>query len=138
MDYIAEKMLAIRIHNSTRSCILMRQFNNDIWTLPMVSIPHEADPLYYIDSVLNQVSGEFKLISAISMIDYVDKDTNDQVRHSVVYDIKYRGKVNPECPDHCKDIYKKSQWMQVEKLKNREDLNHPTLVFIETVESQHI
>ncbi len=138
MDYIAEKMLAIRVYNTTRSCILMRQFNNNIWTLPMVSIPHESDPIYHIDNVLNQIKGDFKLISAVSMIDYTDTDVDEQIRHSIVYDIKYKGKIYPECPDHCKDMYKKSQWMQIEKLKNRNDLNHPTLVFAVVIESQNI
>lgn len=128
-------MLAICVHNSTRSCIMMRQFENGVWTLPMKIIPNGDDPMHHIDDLLKQVDGEFELVSAISMVDYVDQAESGDTRHSIVYDIKYRGKVHPGCPESCKDRYSKGKWMHVDTLKEQPGLSHPTLSLVAAMET---
>lgn len=128
-------MLAIRVHNSTRSCVMMRQFENGVWTLPMMIIPTGSDPMHHIDDLMKQVDGEFDLISAISMVDYIDQSESGDIRHSIVYDIKYRGKVHPGCPNNCKNKYNKGKWMHIDTLKDHPGLSHPTLAFIAAMET---
>lgn len=116
-------MFAIRVHNSTRSCTLMRQFTNGLWTLPVMMIPDRADPLYYIDDILKQVEGEFELLSAISVVDNEDAST---LTRSIVYDIKYRGKVNSGCPETFKSKYIKSKWMTLDMIGQQQHLSSST------------
>lgn len=120
-------MLAIRVHNSTRSCTLMRQFSNGLWTLPVMIIPDGADPLYYLDDVLKQVEGEFELLSAVSVIDYEDHNV---LTRSIVYDVKYRGKVHSGCPDSFKNKYIKSKWMTPDMIMEQTSLSSPTKALV--------
>ena len=123
-------MFGIRVHNSTRSCTLMRQFNNGLWTLPIMIIPDKADPFHYIDDMLKQVEGEFELLSAISIVDYEDAHT---LTRSIVYDIKYKGKVHSGCPEAYKDKYKSSKWMTLDMIMDQKSLSSSTKALIEAI-----
>lgn len=114
------KMFAIRVHNSTRSCTLMRQFANGLWTLPIMMIPDDSDPMYYIGDILKQIEGEFELLSAISIVDNEDANT---LTRSIVYDIKYRGKIHSGCPDTFKNKYEVSKWMTLEMIAAQKHLS---------------
>ena len=120
-------MLAIRVHNSTRSCMLMRQFSNGVWTLPIIIIPEKKDPFYYIDEILKQVEGEFELLSAVSIVDCENEVTLTQ---SIVYDVKYRGKVHSGCPEAFKDKYTKSKWMTADMVMGEPYLSQPTKALV--------
>jgi hypothetical protein len=120
-------MLAIRVHNSTRSCTLMRQFSNGLWTLPVMIIKDDADPYYYLDEILKQVEGEFELLSAVSIVDHENQDT---LTRSIVYDVKYRGKVHSGCPDAFKNKYIKSKWMTADMIMEQTSLSSPTKALV--------
>lgn len=127
------RFLAARIHNSTRSCVLMRQFTNGIWSLPISVIDSDADPLTELESVLSQVDGKYDLVSAVCIVERSDKDPCGNNCQSYVYDIRYRGKINPECPQRCTQ-YVKGQWMQVDAIKLQKSLSYPTTALIEAME----
>ena len=123
-------MLAIRVHNSTRSCMLMRQFSNGLWTLPVMIIPDDVDPYFYIDDILKQIEGEFELLSAISMVDYADETL---MTRSIVYDVRYRGKIHSGCPDEFKNKYCSSKWMTADMIMEQKSLSSPTKALVAAI-----
>jgi len=90
-------------------------------------IPDNADPYYYLDEMLKQVEGEFELLSAVSMIDYEDANV---LTRSIVYDVKYRGKVHSGCPDAFKNKYSKSKWMTPDMIMEQTALSSPTKALV--------
>jgi len=127
------RFLAARIHNSTRSCVLMRQFSNGVWSLPTSVIDGDADPLTELESVLSQVDGKYDLVSAVCIVERLDKNPHGGNYQSYIYDIRYRGKINPECPQRCTQ-YVKGQWMQVDTIKLQKSISYPTTALIEAME----
>ena len=129
------KMLCLKIHNKTRSCVLLRQYPNYVWTLPVIEISEEADPYYYIDEALGQIktSDDFQLISAVSILEttQVPEDKPSEFYKSVIYEIGYKGEVYPELPKGCYKTYSKSQWVTMEGLKSFGSLNYPTRAFVD-------
>lgn len=132
------KLFGIRVHNLTRSCILVKQFPNGVWTLPVLQIPIEADPMDYMDAILEQVdkSDDFELISAVSMLDYAKEDMYGVVHSSVVYDVKYKGRVLTGITNKGPYKYARSQWMPRQVLQNQTHRNQPTNALIIGMEKE--
>ncbi len=129
-------MFAVRVHNSTRSCILMRQFGNGVWTIPMTIIPENSDPLKHLDTLLEQIDGDYELMSALNIVNYVDVLPNGGRQHSIVYDIKYKGRIHTPCPAKYIDRYSKSQWMQIDAvIKHKGKTSWPTEALIIAMEA---
>jgi len=105
----------------------MRQFSNGLWTLPVMIIRDNSDPYYYLDEMLKQVEGEFELLSAVSIVDYEDANV---LTRSIVYDVKYRGKVHSGCPDAFKNKYSKSKWMSSDMIMEQTSLSSPTKALV--------
>lgn len=132
------KLFGIRIHNLTRSCILVKQFQNGVWTLPVLQIDLKDDPMDHLDTILQQVdkSDDFELISAISMIDYAKEDMSGVVHSSVVYDIRYKGRVLTGITNKGPYNYIRSQWMPRQVLQNQDMRNQPTNALIIGMEKE--
>jgi hypothetical protein len=90
------KLFAIRVHNKTHSCVLIKQYENGVWSLPTLEIPEEADPLNYLEQLLEHVKKgpDFELVSAKAIIDYRVEDTDGINQHVVIYDIRHLGQVD--------------------------------------------
>lgn len=132
------KLFSLRVHNKTRSCILLKQFPGNIWSMPIIEMPYEADPIDYLDDVLEQVdhNGMFKVISAVSMVDYVKEDSNGVEHHSVIYDLRYSGTVYPGLTQQTKYEFVKSQWMQKGMLGNLKGFNYPLGAYCAAMEKE--
>jgi hypothetical protein len=113
----------------------MRQFPSGVWSLPVLPIVDSIDPLTQIGNVLSQVDGEFDFVSAVCIVEQFDEDSKGMKWHSYIYDVRYRGKINPGCPKGCRR-YTKGQWMQVEALKLQRQLNYPTSAFVKAMEKE--
>lgn len=133
----ADKFLAIRVFNSTKSCILVKQFKNGVWTLPLVTIPYKSDPFYHINSVLKQIDGKFELASAINMIEYEEKAKSvvtgeEEIYTSVIYDIRYTGKVESGLVKGQSE-YINSKWYPIDAIKNLGSINYTTKILADAV-----
>lgn len=110
------KLFSLRVHNSTRSCILLKQFDADpmTWSLPTLAIPEDADPLNFLDEILKQVNPGpgFEVISAVSFLDFTQNAGDELSYNSVIYDLRYAGKVSPLLTPHEKSRYLQSKWVQ--------------------------
>ena len=129
------RFLAARIHNSTRSCVLMRQFANNVWSLPMVVIPDGVDPLNKLAAVLSDIDGVYDIVSAVCIVERLDENMIGGKYQSYIYDIRYKGKITPECSQKDKR-YIKGQWMQVDAIKLQKHISHPTSVLIDAMEKE--
>ena len=139
-EHDGTKLLMLRVHNSTRSCVLMKKFkDSDIWTMPVISMPYKADPMNYIHYVLKQVATDdkFRVISAVSMIDYChpeEKDGKTIEHHSIIYDLRYAGKVLPALTKQDDYKYDTSKWVQKGMLDQYIDkCNYPLYAYIKAV-----
>jgi len=126
------KMFAVKVLNITRTCVLVEEFDNGIITFPILEIPIDSDPMNHLDELLSQISGKYVLVSAINILNKVDSDA-DKDYHSVVYEIKYDGRISTDLPAVWKYKYVKCRWMQLNILKTHNGLNYPTAAFVETM-----
>jgi hypothetical protein len=111
----------------------MRQFSNNMWSLPMVMVPADVDPLNKLAAVLSDVAGAYSLVSAVCIVERLDENIIGGKYHSYIYDIRYKGKVVPECSQ--KDgRYIKGQWMQIDAIKLQKHISHPTTVLLDAME----
>jgi hypothetical protein len=130
------KLLAVRVHNITKSCLLVWRYNEGVWALPTITIPRNADPMNHIPVLLQQIEGEFKLVSAIQIVDYPDTDDDDGTEHHcVIYDVDLSGVVMPTLTKHVDAIHKHSQWIQKAALKQKTPVNYPTDAYLKFAEA---
>ena len=133
------KLFALRVFNMTRSCVLMKQFTKTgTWTLPVMSIPREADPMNHIHSLLEQVGHDdkFELVSAVSIIEFTKTAPDDIEHHSIIYDLRYTGKVLKTLTKRDKILYKASKWVQTGVINKLPIVNHPTHAYIVATEKE--
>ncbi len=130
------RFLAVRIHNMTRSCVLMRRFENGVWTLPLMAIGVNEDPMDHLGKMLAQIRGEFELIHAVSIFENTEVIRGDMKRHiNIVYDIRYKGKIYPHLPlDDSR--YVEGKWMPIDVLINQSRLNIATSAFAKAMEKE--
>lgn len=137
-EHDGTKLFSLRVHNKTRSCILLKQFEGGVWSMPVISMPYKDDPMDYLDDVLKQVdhNGMFTVISAVSMLDYAKEDGSGVEHHSVIYDLRYSGTVFPSLT--AQDGYKfiKSQWMQKGMLDRLPSVNYPLHAYVKAMEKE--
>ena len=114
------KVISARIHNRTKSCIVMFLYSNGVWTLPSVIIPAESNPVEHIDSLLEYVAGEFVITSVTSIIEGVRSvPSKDKEHHSIIYDVQYEGKI---VPTPAKDsIYVSGRWMPLQLIVDKRE-----------------
>lgn len=133
------KMLALKVQNRTRSCILLKKHNNGIWTMPIITIPSKDDAIEHLSEVLEQVAtdDDFEFISAVSILDWTQEDRNNVEHHSIIYNIQYTGKVNPHLTDACSGRFVDSKWVQKSMLDKYEDIaNYPLYAYIMAVRKE--
>ena len=132
------RLLAVRIHNSTRSCVLVKCCSNGVWTLPMVTIEPGVDPLFYINDVLKQIkrSEDFQVVSAVSIIDYSKTDTNGDWYDSIIYDIRYIGKVIPGVSPFGPSYREESRWVQKGMLEHLHPVSFPLNAYLTVAEKE--
>lgn len=137
MTHDGTKLFALRVFNIPRSCILIKQFDNDVWTMPVLSIPYKEDPMHYLDSILEQVetSTDFKFVSAVSILENVLTE-KDVEHHSIIYDLRYTGKVLPNITRYDKRYYKLSKWHPKGSVKYLKPLNYPTAALVQAAEKE--
>jgi hypothetical protein len=86
---------ALRVFNSTRSCLYVKQLDNGFWTLPSFRVPNDTkDMLTHVPDLIGLLkkSSDFKVVSALGMLD-VNFDCEPMLVRVVIYDLKYAGKV---------------------------------------------
>ena len=133
------KMLGLRVQNMTRSCILLKQYNNGIWTLPLALIPMEDDAAEHLHEVLKHVRKGvgFDFISAVSILEWMQEDTKNVEHHSIIYDLRYAGKVLGGMTEADEGRFVKSQWVQKGMLdKYKGDCNYPLYAYINATEKE--
>jgi hypothetical protein len=133
------RMLALRVQNMTRSCILLKQYNNGIWTMPVVTIPSKDDAAEHLHEVFQHVQrGDgFEFISAVSILEWVQEDSKDVEHHSIIYDMKYTGKVLGTMTEADRGRFVKSQWVQKGMLdRYKGDANYPLYAYINAMEKE--
>lgn len=129
-------LLAGKIYNKTKSCILMWKFAEGTWGLPMISIPEDAVPSNHIYKLLNMICGHFELVSAVELIDYFDKDDEGNIYHSMIYDIAYSGIVTPQKTANPKAYHTGSKWVPVEQVKKKEPRTFTLFAYTEYLDNQ--
>lgn len=129
------KLLALRIYNKTRSCLLMRKFPNGVWTLPVKTIDDQDDPADHIASMLQEIDGDFKLVAAVSILDIMSEDEKTGEVRSVVYDVKYDGRISASISAR-ESKYVHGQWVPADGVRHKADgkLNSATTNYIRAVE----
>jgi hypothetical protein len=64
------------------------------------------------------------------MVDHEDELSHI---HSIVYDVKYRGRVHGVCPEAFKSKYCKSKWMSADMIIEQAILSRPTMALVEAM-----
>lgn len=132
------KLFAIRVYNRTRSCILMRSYVTGMMAMPTLMIPSEDDPADHLDEIMKQVSGTFEMMSAVNILEYTIEDETEGEKtkyESVVYDVKYKGKVLPNLSPG-ENKYTSGKWMTIDALNKQGRLNHPTEALVMAMEKE--
>jgi hypothetical protein len=130
------KLVALRLFNKTRSCVLMRQFKSGLWAFPTSSVPLDEDPMYYVDEILEKdVTGDFELVSAINVFECTRSDLAGGKSINYVYDIKYNGFVYPSPPANSKRFIS-GKWMAVEQLKREKNITYLMCEFVSIMEKE--
>lgn len=132
------KLFSVRIHNRTRSCMLMRCYEDGMWAMPTLSIPLDSDPADYLDEIMKQVVGDFEIMSAVNILEYTTEDEKYGIKtkyDSIVYDVKYKGKISPDLPTgEC--IYASGKWVPIDAINNKSQLDRPTTAFAMAIKVQ--
>jgi hypothetical protein len=130
------KMLALRVQNKTRGCVLLKKHSNGIWAMPTIVIPYADDAADHLGDVSKFVAkgSDFEFISAVSILDWVQEDRNGTDHYSIIYDLRYAGKVLPHLTEACRDKFTESKWVQKGMLDNYKDkCNYPLYAYLEAV-----
>jgi len=133
------KMLALRVQNMTRSCILLKKFKKGTWSLPVVTIPSQDDAGLHLNKVIDQVyKGDgYEFISAVSILTWMQEDRHGVEHHSIIYDLRYSGKILPYLTDSCRERFTESKWVHKGMLdKYLEDANYPLFAYITAAEKE--
>jgi len=133
------RLFSLRVQNMTRSCILLKKFNNGIWTMPVMTIGMEEDPINFIDEILQQVATDdkFEVISMVSMLEWCQENRKNVEQHSIICDLRYTGKVSPTLTNKPKDEYVESKWVQKGMLDTYLDKsNYPLYAYINAAEKE--
>jgi hypothetical protein len=124
------KLLALRIENVSKHCLLTWKFKGGALGLPMKSL-EDDNVLDDIDKLLNMICGHFEVVSATEIVNYEDKDDEGAEYHSVIYDIKYSGTILPTMTNCPEATHKSSCWMPKVALRNGHSITYPTFAYLE-------
>lgn len=134
------KLFALRVQNVSRSCVLVAQFRGtDVWGLPTLVIPYEADPMNHLDDILKQIGRDdkFEMISAISLIEYTQVDSKGLSHNSIIYDLNYKGKVLPgQTTRQGNECYSTIKWMQKGTMGNLKSVNYTLHAYLRASEKE--
>lgn len=130
------KLLAARVYNKTKSCVLMRQYRSGMWAFPTISIPVVDDPVLHIDNLVSKhLDGDFELVAAVNIFEFTRLDDAENKSFNYVYDILYEGYIYPAPPEELKR-YKSGRWMMNEAIKREKDLTFLMREFISLMEKR--
>lgn len=136
--------LGLRIRSTDSNSIMVRQYqSSDRWTLPMLNIYSDADPVNYIKRSLERIdkSKHFKLISATPLLHKIEKPNiknKFRVCRYFIYDIEYDGYVYITLPDDiATHVYSKMRWIDQLKLGTLGSLNKLTLMYHHMLQKEH-
>lgn len=138
MAHDGTKLFALRVLNKTRSCVLLKKFNNNVWTFPVLEMDYDEDPMERIGEILEQVGQayDFEFVSAVSMVEYMQEDENGNEQHSIIYDLQYKGKVLSGLTA-ADTTYTLSKWVPKASLElGNKTLNYPTDAFVKAAEKE--
>ena len=133
------RMFALRVQNMTRSCILLKQYPNGIWTMPILIIKKTEDPANFIPEILKQVSTDdkFEVVSMVAMLEWMQENSKGEEQHSIVCDLRYSGKVSPAMTEFDFARYTTSKWVQKGMLDNlKKQANYPLYAYIHAAEKE--
>lgn len=133
------RLFSLRVQNMTRSCILLKKFDNGIWTMPILTIGMDEDPKDFLGKILKQVSidDKFEVISMVSMLEWCQENREKVEQHSIVCDLRYAGKVSPTLTGTPKDAYTESKWVQKGMLDSYlNKSNYPLYAYIKAAEKE--
>lgn len=120
------KFIGAKILNISKACILIRQLNNGVFTIPIMPIRSEDNPLTYFNNIMDQVLGSYKLVSAANVISTKHAYTFENVGNeciNTVYSIKYSGVIYSDIPEKCSDQYARGLWMPINDFIGNKQLN---------------
>jgi len=127
------KLLATRVYNKSKSCMLMRQYKSGMWAFPTTSIPVDDDPVFHIhDFARVHILGDYDIIAAVGIFEFTMEDASGDKSFNYVYDIIYNGFILPHIPDLTR--YKNGRWMMIEAIKKEKDLTHLMQKFMSLME----
>jgi uncharacterized protein with HEPN domain len=106
--------------------------------MPTIGIPYTADPMEYLDQLLAQIGHDdkFTTISAVGMFDFMQLDKKNVEQHSVVYDLRYTGKVVPKLTKEKNRCYKTVKWVQKSMLDSLTPINYPLWAYIKAAREE--
>ena len=120
-------LIGLQVMNKTNSHMLVRRYNNKIWSIPTAILPEGRDPSLYIYRIIDQLSGEFSPVGFKYVLDGSEKDEDDgHIYNSILYRFTYTGIVAVDVPDRYDYKFEASRWVTPHILKSKFDLNYPT------------
>jgi ribonuclease HI len=133
------RLFSLRVQNMTRSCVLLKKFDNGIWTMPVITIKMTEDPKDFLDEILQHVATDdkFEVVSMVSMLEWCQENREKVEQHSIICDLRYTGKVLSKLTGRPKDTYTESKWVQKGMLDNyRSKANYPLYAYIKASEKE--
>jgi len=130
-------LLALLIRNRTKSCILLQQYDNGVWTIPATAIEDPSPGnIVEVHEFFKKITGA-NLLSAINVVDDWGEDA-DHCYRSIIYDVQTSSKVDPSKAKHEKGIIT-SQWVNIQMLSTKvenEKISWPLSALMMAIEKQ--